>query len=284
MSYGEDLPDARRGGRLVTFAVALVAVVMLAGGIWLAYDRGLQRGNNGTPPLIKADNAPTKVAPANPGGLQVPNQNIEVYSTVQRGGQGQKGGVEKLLPPPEQPLPEAPKPAAAPKAAAPSAAPAPAPAAQPAPNAVVSLPAAPPPQVVKTPEPAPQQQATVKPAPAPAPAPPPAPAPAIVLKPPPAPAPAPVAAPVVAPSGAGGIRVQLAAHREQAQATAEWTKLQKKFPEVLGSLSPTYERADLGDRGIFIRVQAGPFNDRAAAQSTCDRLKAGGQACAVVGR
>jgi hypothetical protein len=253
MSYEDENPDARRGGRLVTFAVALVAVLVLAGGIWFAYDRGLQRGGQNGPPLIKADESPTKVAPVNPGGLQVPNQDIEVYGTVQRGGQVARPGVERLLPPPERPLPDAPRAQAAEPPTTTATAPPPADASRsPSADAVV-----PPPAPAKGPEVA------------------------SGAAPPPAPAVAGTAAPA---SPAGGIRVQLAAHRDRSLAEAEWARLQKRHAEILSGLAPTYERADLGDRGIFIRVQAGPFRDRAAALAVCERLKAVKQGCSVVGK
>jgi hypothetical protein len=33
-------------------------------------------------------------------------------------------------------------------------------------------------------------------------------------------------------------------------------------------------RADLGERGVFYRLRAGPFNDRASAQLFCRKLVA----------
>lgn len=40
-------------------------------------------GSNSRPPVISADNGPTKVAPTNPGGAEIPNQNKQIY---ERGG------------------------------------------------------------------------------------------------------------------------------------------------------------------------------------------------------
>ncbi len=231
----------RRGGRIATFLIALVAVVVFAGGIWFAYDRGMQKGaSGGAPPLVKADGTPTKVAPANPGGLQVPNQDMKIYDTLPRGGQAVKAGAEKLLPPPEQPTPAGTRTATAA------------------------------PAVTTTPTPS-----------ATAPAVPPAPAPASTAAPQPAAPPTSVAA---VPAASGAVRVQLAAHRDRTAAEDEWARLQKKFPDVLSGLAPSYERADLGERGVFIRVQAGPFRDRPAAQAICDRLKAANQGCSIVGK
>jgi hypothetical protein len=45
-------------------------------------------------------------------------------------------------------------------------------------------------------------------------------------------------------------------------------------------MSPT--RVDLGDRGIFYRIQAGPVADAAAAERTCNELKRRGVGCLLV--
>jgi hypothetical protein len=72
--------------------------------------------------------------------------------------------------------------------------------------------------------------------------------------------------------------------RDAQSAVAAWQKLKQQHPQVLGGLSPIYERADLGAQGVFHRVQAGPFADRAAAAAACTALKAAKQDCVVVNR
>ncbi len=42
------------------------------------------------------------------------------------------------------------------------------------------------------------------------------------------------------------------------------------------------QKADLGARGVFYRVQAGPFADGSAASQTCDKAKRQKLACFVV--
>ena len=79
-----------------------------------------------------------------------------------------------------------------------------------------------------------------------------------------------------------GFRVQLAAVKSEADANAEWTKLQKAHADLLGGLKPTIQRADLGAQGIFYRIQGGPLASRDAAVALCDALKAKDQACLVV--
>jgi cell division septation protein DedD len=244
--------QARGTRRAVPALVALAAVAAFAVGVWYAYDQGVKKGQV-TPPLIKAEPGPAKVAPENPGGMQVPNQDRQVFDRL-AGAPAKAPGVEKLLPPPEKP---APTPAAAPRAPEPPTPPAP-----PAPTAAAPAtvaPAAPP-----APPPAKEAvQEAVKESPAP---------------PPPSP---PAAAPKAA---SGGARIQLAAFPEAAAAEASWKKLQQRFPDPLGTLTLTIERADLGAKGVFHRVQAGPFADRASAQAACDKLKAAKQDCLVVGK
>ena len=60
-----------------------------------------------------------------------------------------------------------------------------------------------------------------------------------------------------------------------------WKRLAAKYPDVLGSLSLHLEKADLGTKGIYYRVQAGPFTDKNAARDICATLKAKGQQCLV---
>jgi len=70
------------GRRLVLALVGLGAVAVAAAGIWFAYDQGVKRGAGGGPMLIKADNGPVKTAPENPGGMQVPNQDKQVFERL----------------------------------------------------------------------------------------------------------------------------------------------------------------------------------------------------------
>lgn len=304
------------GRRLVLALVGLGAVAVAAAGIWFAYDQGVKRGAGGGPMLIKADNGPVKTAPENPGGMQVPNQDKQVFErlTGRQMGQG-TATVENLLPPPEQPVPQQPLPA--------DPAPAPAPVAPAVPGIVAALspatpqaapaaPAAPPPAA---PAPAAPATAAKPPAPAPATAPPAvaaaplqpvtpaAPAAAqqqtaaagprqLTVPTTPAPAPAPAAttaaaspapkAAAPAPAAGGSWRIQLSSVRSEADADKEWRRLKGKHPDPLNPLSARYVRVDLGEKGIWWRVQAGPVGDKPAAEAACTKLKAQGQGCTIV--
>ena len=252
MSYDPLAPRAPGGNRVVKFFVAFIALAALAGGVGYLY--GNKHDAGGAPPLVKADTSPTKVVPENPGGMQIPNQNMNVYNNMGGSQQAAKPGTEKLLPPPEQAAPQA---------------------ARVAPAEAPSVAAATAPAQVITPRPEPAQVPTAS---ATAPAKPPVPAPA--------PAPAATAAVVApksaAPPPAGATwRVQLGAQREMAAAENDWKRISAKYADVLGGLTPAYERADLGDKGVFLRLQAGPVTE-ARAREICDRLKAANQGCLVV--
>jgi cell division septation protein DedD len=83
---------------------------------------------------------------------------------------------------------------------------------------------------------------------------------------------------------AGDYVVQLAALRVKDSARPAWVQMQKSHPLLLGDRELAIQKVDLGDRGIFYRVQAGFFAERAGARDLCNALKARGQDCLVVKR
>jgi len=64
------------------------------------------RSGDGDVPIIKALEGPIKVRPENPGGLKVPNRDKLVYGRMKNSNRGsyKEKGLERLLPPTEQPL------------------------------------------------------------------------------------------------------------------------------------------------------------------------------------
>ena len=63
---------------------------------------------------------------------------------------------------------------------------------------------------------------------------------------------------------------------------SEWNRLKRRYSDVLGALTPHYQRIDLGaSKGIFYRVQGGDVS-QTSAQDICARLKAQEQACLVI--
>lgn len=75
-----DMPELepQRSRKGLWTAAALIAVGVIGVGAAMLL-RGGPVGTNGQPPVISADAGPTKVAPANPGGAEIPNQNKQIY-------------------------------------------------------------------------------------------------------------------------------------------------------------------------------------------------------------
>ncbi len=297
-------------------AGVVIGVAAVAGIGWYLWNSGALGGGgsgNGVPQLVKSNPDPYKVKPENPGGMQVENQDKLVYDRVAKGEAPPR--VENLLPAPEEPK-APPKPAAPPpEAAKPEAAPvetakAEAPPAEPAEPAkpVEAVKPEPAKEVAKT-EPAKpvapakadqddlaslvaaatggREAATgpinTKPGAAPA-----AEAPQTQVAAAPPVAPAAPAAPVVAPPAvspaamAGAFQIQLASARSEQGAMGEWNRIVGKNKDALAGLTPNVARVDLGEKGVFFRLRAGPLKDKAAADSVCSALGAQNVGCIVV--
>ena len=78
--------------------------------------------------------------------------------------------------------------------------------------------------------------------------------------------------------------LQLASVKSEERARGEWTRLQKVHAEILGDMALALQTADLGDQGIYYRIQTGPFPTRATAQDMCWQLRAQKQDCLVLRR
>lgn len=319
-----------RSGIALVAALAVFAVIL-----WYAYDWGMGLFETTDLPVIVADTTPIKSRPEDPGGIEVPNQDVSVLNDPVP--DPAKPQAERLLPPPETPpLPQAEAPPSAAAAEAeellrppPETTVAPA---VPAPAAKVALPPATPevaigaepeatpeavlpaPEAAPDPVPlaaasgaateaAPEPPETSGAQPAPEPTTPPAAAPRSETPPQaaapvaaPAVAPAAVAAPAEAPAPAapqaaavpaaqtGGFVVQLVSIRSRDRARPSWESLQKAHPSLLGNRELSIQKADLGDRGIFYRIRAGFFAERASAGDLCNALKTRGQDCLVTKR
>ena len=77
-------------------------------------------------------------------------------------------------------------------------------------------------------------------------------------------------------------RVQLGAFRSRDLAENEARRLNGIHKPALGDLTISADRADLGRRGVFYRLRAGSFKDRAAAKDFCRKLLGKNQSCIVV--
>ncbi|MDY0872761.1 SPOR domain-containing protein [Dongia rigui] len=79
-----------------------------------------------------------------------------------------------------------------------------------------------------------------------------------------------------------GIRLQLASVANEADVDGEWKRLRKRLGAALDGQQLQIERADLGTKGIFYRLQIGPFADRSAAKAACKDINAAGGDCLLV--
>lgn len=71
----------------------------------------------------------------------------------------------------------------------------------------------------------------------------------------------------------GDYTIQLGSVRSREGAQQEWKKIQSKLPALLTNLSLHVEEADLGDRGMFYRIQVGQLI-KADADRICGEIKA----------
>lgn len=213
----------RRSHRGLAIALALGVMALSAGGLWVGYRLSVGRGSSGEIPLIHADTDPIKVKPDDPGGMEIPNRDRFVLNP--------SGGmpVERLLPPPETPLPR-PTTTSTPQVTVTSATP---PASQAAPAAA---PATPPPQTAAVPTPG-------------------------------------------STSDTKGYRLQLGAEKGPEIAKQEWDRIKRQNADLVGSLSASVDRADLGARGVFYRIHVGPIADAAQAERLCAQLRQRGVGC-----
>lgn len=214
-------------------------------------------------PIIRRPQTAVKIKPENPGGMDIPNQDKNVYNIVEKK-EVDNTVVENLLPKPETPklpdiVPEvsdvdanagnldqivdevaaekAPeKPAETKEAAANNNVPA-----KPADLLADTAPAKP-----AAPEKAaaPQAKTAEKTA-------------------------------ASAPAAAGGWQIQLIASKNKAAVEKTWTDLSAKYSD-LQKMPHEIQASDLGAQGMFYRLRAGSFADKAAAAQACALLKAKG--------
>jgi hypothetical protein len=287
--YDQPPPEKRRGG-LMTVA-AVVALAVFGTGSVFAYRAWTGPTKSGEPPVIKAEQTPTKTVPAQSGD----GQAKQVYDRP-----SDRGG-ERIVPREEQPTdvrtattrpvtPGVISGGSAPGSVLP-------PLANPA-SQTGAVPAPGEPKKVKTVVIRPDQAGG---APMQTPTPPPSSRGVAPVAPPqgatpvqtmqvtpranpaPAPGPAPQIAARPAPESVetGSYLVQVSSQRSEADAQATYRALQAKYPSVLGTRRPIIKRVDLGDKGIYFRAHVGPFASAEEATEMCNSLRAANGQCVV---
>jgi SPOR domain len=230
---------ASRFRGLIAGLVVVVVVGVFAGGLWFAYQQGLRHGGGST----GTADIPLIRADERPTKVKPENPGgMEVPDRDKLIYTQKRPTVEHLLPPPEKPMARP----TAPSAAAPSGSPQP-----PLMTAAAGA---------SNPGPQPQSQQPAGKLPAKAGS-----AAATAAKP-------------AAPQQTGGARIQLASVRSEEAARQEWNRIRRANPDLLGSASANFVRADLGDKGVFYRLQTAPIVD---AERVCGELKQRNVGCII---
>ena len=287
----DDAPSLMR--RYSAPTIAVVVFSLFSAIVWYSYNQGAMQGTDVVAPYIRAESVATKRKPEQPGGDIAPHEGIYVYNPV--GPNVDPPAVERLLPPPETPLPRpipvinvSPSPPALPQIAKTPPAPAVVPKAERTPpdnraRAPAPKPQSPPEDMARSPAPKPESplrlQADIK----------------RILEDLQVPKLAPaaglvadrqaVAAPqvaAIAPQAARAWWVQVASMGTRDAAERAWSAIRRAHANTLDSLEAKFRTAEIAGRGTFYRVQAGPLRDEAAARAVCDALKAREQGCLVV--
>jgi hypothetical protein len=251
----------RRRGAILTFMVSFAAIASFGSVVWWAHNQDVRAGGKGLEPLVvQAPTTPTRIKPENAGGMVPPDQDKEVYNRIAPGAvpvQPEKllpGPTTPKLPPGGMPLPTAPKDDASKTPT-------------PIQNANATAPATAPTPAAPTPTPPPNAP-TVTQAP--------------TTTPPASEGGTSIASLIEGMSGStGGWRVQLASAKSEEVAKSTWAKLQAAHGDVLANLRMQPTKVDLGEKGTWYRVQAGPLDEK-QAQSVCGTLKSRKTDCVVV--
>ncbi len=265
--------------------VGLVVIVgtAVAGTYFVAFQQGLEEGQRSLPPVVLAEKTPIKIPAENvPGGVAVKPDDLNIYG-VMRGdaspdaraatpslaspADNATGTIESLIAETEDPFEKA---LNVPRAVAEDET-------LPAGNSIKVLEEN---SNVRVSPPRPELNRAPRVAAAPVVTP--------KAEPPQARAPAPAPArakPALAAAKPVGKRedfmVQLAASRSRALARGVYSKLQGNYNDLLGRRDPLILRVDLGDKGIFYRVNVPGFESRNAAAQFCANLKSRGQDCLI---
>jgi cell division septation protein DedD len=251
----------RPRSRIIPILLCLVALNAFGTVIWYAYNWGKGSLDDGALPVVTADGDPIKVRPAEEGGLVILHQDKLVLNNGLEGSENLV--VEHLLA-----LPEVPQDLAFSRAKEEGGEIATLghqlQASKPSPDVAIVIVEAE--EVLPPSAPAPASKSTEAAIPAPE-------------RPEPAVAPAVQVQSVQVPTNSGFL-LQLAALEDAGAAKTEWARLQKAHPQLLGSLTVSYEKAVVGGK-VYYRILTGPFPTRATVEDLCAQLKSKKQSCLV---
>jgi hypothetical protein len=299
-SYEEEEPPRRKRGSGLMTVVAVLALAVLGTGAAFAYRTYVGSPRSGEPPIIKADNSPTKVVPAAADAVaktpdrMLPGDSAEKLVSREEAPvdvNARSGGPRVVFPPLNQNSSPPPVASVAPmQPLPPTAANGTMPNGEPRKVRTLSvkgeaadagIPANAPPPPAK-PAPVARTAATAhNPSSANASANAPLSLTSGAQQSDAAPTRVASTNPASAASAGGGYLVQVSSQKNEADAQASYRTLQSKFPSVLGSRAALIKRADLGEKGVYYRAMVGPFGSPDEASQFCGSLKTAGGQCVV---
>jgi hypothetical protein len=74
----------------------------------------------------------------------------------------------------------------------------------------------------------------------------------------------------------------MGAFKSKNDAIKAWKRIFNNNKEPLSGLKYFIERVNLAGKGVFYRLQAGPFKNESNARGVCDKLRADNQGCFFV--
>jgi hypothetical protein len=298
--------EPRRGPRAIVVVGALIAAIGLGGGLAYGY-KSLTNGSSagGKLPILRADGAPAKALPADPGGRQIAHTDKKFINRLTEDRAPARPVPVSILPPPESerdsgdggtrrvptlvvnrdgtlaPTSSVPNPSPPPVGRVPgmvieglaprASAPPPPPPPLRAQIAEEAKPDAPPRRVASA-QPTvvadPPAVASVQPRVTPEPK---RRAPVVRQAPP-----RPTADATPAPAATTGYVAVLSSRRSHMDALKSFADIQQKHSGVLQGRTPDVREANLGEKGIWYRVVVGPPGSRDSANSVCSKLKSEG--------
>ncbi|MDA8539700.1 SPOR domain-containing protein [Alphaproteobacteria bacterium] len=269
-SPGAEIYSRSSGFNLPSFRAIFLFLILIGGAVgstyFYAFQQGLEEGQRSLPPVVLAEKTPIKVPAENvPGGVPVKPEDLNIYGVMRGAAEPETpqaqpaspadnatGTIESLIARTEDPFEQA---LNVPKAIADDTR-------LPAGNSIRVLQNDP---SVEVSPPRPDLNRAPRAA---------------------VPAARPTAKPAKTQVRPGSVArddfmVQLAASRSRALARGVYSGLQNNFSDLLGQRNPLILRVDLGDKGIFYRVNVPGFESRNAATAFCANLKSRGQDCLV---
>jgi cell division septation protein DedD len=77
-------------------------------------------------------------------------------------------------------------------------------------------------------------------------------------------------------------KVQIASFKSPEDTQKEWDSLSKKFPQLIGSYQHYIVTKNIEGKGIYHRLQIGPFTSEKEARDACNALKENGLNCFLI--